>query len=521
MHHRPAALALMLVGLTLAVDGQRAPSPAMTAKSAVIDVSRMARADELIRQAIGEKLLPGAVLLVGRGDDIVYERAYGNRAVVPAIEPMTPDTIFDMASVTKVVATTTSVMILIEDGRIRLTDRVATFIPGFGKYGKNAITIRHLLTHVSGLRPDIDLNEEFRGAESAIERACEEVPVAAPGERFIYSDINFFLLGDIVRRVSGQPLDLFARERVFQPLGMTETTFNPPESWRGRIAPTESCTPLGWPCQGPNQVMLRGVVHDPTARRMDGVAGHAGLFSTSHDLSKFCRMLLGGGALNGVRILSPLTVAKMTTRATEDGMASRRGLGWDLDSAYSSNRGELFPIGSFGHTGFTGTSLWIDPVTRAYVVFLSNRVHPDGKGDVTPLRARVATVVASALRDPAPANVLREQIMTGGDFGASGAAARATGEGRTLNGVDVLLAEGFKASPGQDGWAPHQPHWAYPHRRDDHRCAGRRTRREAGRAVQPGAWHPRRPGREGRYLARREDRAPDLFPLRCDAAPDR
>ena len=165
MHHRPAALALMLVGLTLAVDGQRAPSPAMTAKSAVIDVSRMAGADELIRQAIGEKLLPGAVLLVGRGDEIVYERAYGNRAVVPAIEPMTPDTIFDMASVTKVVATTTSVMILIEDGRIRLTDRVATFIPGFGKYGKNAITIRHLLTHVSGLRPDIDLNDEFRGAD--------------------------------------------------------------------------------------------------------------------------------------------------------------------------------------------------------------------------------------------------------------------------------------------------------------------------------------------------------------------
>ena len=267
--------------------------------------------------------------------------------------------------------------------------------------------------------------------------------------------------------------------------------------------------------------MLRGVVHDPTARRMDGVAGHAGLFSTRHDLSKFCRMLLGGGALNGVRILSPLTVAKMTTRATEDGMASRRGLGWDIDSAYSSNRGELFPIGSFGHTGFTGTSLWIDPVTRAYVVFLSNRVHPDGKGDVTPLRARVATVVASALRDPAPATVLREQIMTGGDFGASGAAARATGEGRTLNGVDVLLAERVQSSPGQDGRAPHQPHWAYPHRRDDHRCAGRRARREAGRAVQPGAWHPRRPGREGRYLARREDRAPDLFPLRCDAAPDR
>ncbi len=450
MRVRTAVLALLLLGLTPVVHAQRRPAIAPSSKSAGIDVSRLARADELVRQAIADKMLPGAVLLVGRGDDIVYEKAYGNRALVPAVEPMTPDTIFDMASVTKVVATTTSVMILIEEGRIRLTDRVAAFIPEFGRYGKSEITIRHLLTHVSGLRPDIDLNEEFHGTASAIERACEEVPVAAPGERFIYSDIGFFLLGDIVRRVSGKPLDQFARERVFQPLGMIETMFNPPESLRPRIAPTEPCSPFGWPCQGPGQAMLRGIVHDPTARRMDGVAGHAGLFSTSRDLSRFVRMLLGNGTLDGVRILSPLAVAKMTGRATPDQMPSQRGLGWDLDTSYSSNRGELFPVGSFGHTGFTGTSLWIDPVTRTYVVFLSNRVHPDGKGDVTPLRARVATVVAASLRDPAPAAVLRAQIMTGRDFGASGARARpAAGEGRALNGIDVLQADGFRILQGK------------------------------------------------------------------------
>ncbi len=454
MHRRLSILILALSALTFSLDAQKAPAPMPTPASAPasagFDQARAARADEVIRQAIDQKQLPGAVLLVGRGDQVVYEKAYGNRAVTPSVEPMTLDTIFDMASVTKVVATTTSVMILVEEGRIRLSDRVATFIPEFGKYGKNEITVRHLLTHAGGLRPDIDMNDEFHGYDAAIERACEEVPVAAPGERFIYSDIDFFLLGDIVKRVGGKPLDQFVRERVFAPLGMRESTFNPPASLRPRIAPTEPCSPLGWPCAGPGQVMLRGVVHDPTARRMDGVAGHAGLFSTARDMSLFARMLLESGSMNGVRILSPLTVAKMTSRATPDGFPSVRGLGWDIDSAYSSNRGELFPIGSFGHTGFTGTSIWVDPVTRTYVIFLSNRVHPDGKGDVTPLRARVATVIASALRDPVPASALREQAMTGGDFGASGSAPRASAdEGHVLNGVDVLQADGFKILQGK------------------------------------------------------------------------
>ena len=416
------------------------------------DASRLASVDAVIEQAIRDKQIPGAVLLVGRGREILYQKAYGNRSLAPQVEPMTLDTIFDLASVTKVVATTTSVMILVEEGRIRLTDRVASFIPDFGRYGKESVTVRHLLTHVSGLRPDLELSDDsWRGTDEAIRQACEEVLMSAPGERFGYSDINFFVLAEIVARVSGMPFERFVEERIAKPLGMADTMFLPPAPLQPRIAPTESCTPYGWPCQGPNQAMLRGTVHDPTARRMGGVAGHAGLFSTAADLARYCRMVLGGGAFGGARVLSPLTVLKMTSPATPPGMASVRALGWDIDTSYSSNRGELLPIGSFGHTGFTGTSLWMDPVTKTFVIFLSNRVHPDGKGDATPVRARVATVVASALRLLPDDSVLRSKRWTGGDFGASGAAPRRGDEtdGRTLNGIDVLRAEGFARLKGK------------------------------------------------------------------------
>jgi uncharacterized protein YbbC (DUF1343 family)/CubicO group peptidase (beta-lactamase class C family) len=430
----------------------KAPARAALPPSAAADPARLAAVDAVIQRAIADKQIPGAVLLVGRGPDVLYQKAYGHRALVPQLEAMTLDTIFDMASVTKVVATTTSVMILVEEGRVRLNDRVATFIPDFGRYGKDNITIRHLLTHVSGLRPDLDLSDDsWRSSEEAIRRACEEVPTSAPGERLVYSDINFFLLAEIVSRVAGMPFDRFVQERVAAPLGMADTMFNPPASLRGRIAPTEMCTPYGWPCQGPDQVMLRGIVHDPTARRMGGVAGHAGLFSTAADLSRFCRMVLGGGALGNVRILSPLTVLKMTSSATPAGMTNVRGLGWDIDSSYSSNRGELLPVGSFGHTGWTGTSVWMDHITRTYVILLTNRVHPDGKGDATPVRARVATVVAAALRQLPEESVLRAAHWTGTDFGATGSVPRRADEagGQTLTGIDVLRAEGFTLLKGK------------------------------------------------------------------------
>ena len=427
------------------------PAPALrTSHSAPrVDAARFTQIPPIVEQAIADKQLPGAVVLIGQGDRVLYEKAIGHRAVEPSLEPMTLDTIFDMASLTKVIATTTSVMQLVENGRIRLNDRVAAYIPGFERYGKGAITIRDLMTHTSGLRPDLDLGDDWSGYDKAIELAIDEVPTSPPGQKFVYSDINYELLGEVVHRVSGETLDTYARAHIFEPLGMKDTMFLPPASLRPRIAPTEKCTPFGWPCGGPNAAWLRGVVHDPTARRMGGVAGHAGLFSTAADLAIFCRMILHGGTYNGVRILSPLTVAKMTSPASPAGDPNVRGLGWDIDSAYSSNRGDLLPIGSFGHTGFTGTSIWIDPLTREFVVFLSNRVHPNGKGDVTPLRAKVASIAASAVMD-VPASVrLRETAMTGHDFGPSGTAPGPPARVPVETGIDVLRAEDFAPLRGK------------------------------------------------------------------------
>ena len=421
------------------------------------------RIDDLMRDAIAAKLTPGAVIVVGRGDQTVYEKAFGLRATVPAEEPMTLDTVFDVASLTKVIATTTAVMTLIEDGRLRLNDTVASHIPGFERYGKGGITIRHLLTHVSGLRPDVDLHP-WSGYDAAIELAKDEVATAPPGDVFVYSDINFFLLGDIVTRLTGQSLDAYLKARVFAPLGMTETGFQPPKTLLPRIAPTERCAEQdAWPCKRPDAAPLRGVVHDPTARRMGGIAGHAGLFSTARDLKLFARMLLGQGRLGNTRVLSSASIAAMTSPQTPAGMTAVRGFGWDIDTTFSSNRGDLFPRGqSFGHTGFTGTSLWIDPTSNSYVIFLSSRLHPDGTGDVTALRGRVATVAAAALSDAGSTNV-RQSFYERSTAVASERSAflrppdrrtivePAANDPRTavLTGVDVLVRDGFKQLRGK------------------------------------------------------------------------
>ena len=410
-----------------------------------------ARVGALVEQAMKEGKLAGAVVLVGQGDRILHRQAFGARAVEPAREPMTLDTIFDAASLTKVVVTTTGAMLLVQEGRIRLNDRVSTYVPGFGRYGKQDITIRHLLTHTSGLRPDVDLTFDWVGYERAIELAVEEVPLARPDERFVYSDINFFVLGHVVSTVSGMGLDEFARTRIFEPLGMKDSTFTPPEAVRSRIAPTEKCTPYGYPCAGPDMTMLRGVVHDPTARRMGGVAGHAGLFTTAEDLSRFSRMLLGAAAGNA-RVLAPLTIARMVAPSTPSSERNVRALGWDLDSSFSANRGELLPAASFGHTGFTGTSLWIDPITQAYVVFLSSRLHPDGKGDVTPLRAQVSTVVAAALSEVPPLGELASRMSRQPPPPSPPVPSTpATQAGRlaVATGIDVLRAENFARLSGR------------------------------------------------------------------------
>jgi len=396
----------------------------------------------LIEEAIRSGQCPGAVALVGHEGKEVYRRAFGNRAVVPEQVPMTPDTIFDLASLTKVIATTTAMMQLVELGKIRLDDPVVEYWPEFKAYGKEAITVRELLTHFSGLRPDLDLKPEWSGYETALKMILDEQPVAPPGTRFIYSDINFETLGEIVRRVSGQPLDLYCAEHIFKPLGMKDTGFNPAGLLRDRIAPTQYR-------HGETGPMLWGEVHDPTAYNMGGIAGHAGLFSTADDLAIFAQMLLNGGTSNGVRLLSPLTVEKMTTPQSPPNAMILRGLGWDLDSPFSSNRGELFPIGSYGHTGWTGTSIWIDPVTKTYVILLTNRVHPDGKGDVIGLRVRVATVVASALGPASAEQVLASRRSLTGYFELMRSyRVQGVRNGKVKTGIDVLVAENFAPLAG-------------------------------------------------------------------------
>src|SRR5689334_17936323 len=303
--------AVVLGLLFVAAPSAQRRAPQKPAADSGVDAARLDEIPGLVEEAIRDRKLPGAVVLVGRGDRVLYTKAIGNRAIDPAVEPMTLDTMFDVASLTKVVATTTSVMKLVEDGKIRLSDRVSSFIPGFERHNKTDIAVRHLMTHTSGLRPDLDLADDWSGYDKGIELAIEEVPTSAPGERFVYSDINYLLLGESVRRISGEPLNEFARTHIFEPLGMKETMFVPPAALTARIAPTEPCTPYGWPCEGPDMQMLRGIVHDPTARRMGGIAGHAGLFSTAADLSIFCQTLLRGGSRRAVRILAPLTVDKM------------------------------------------------------------------------------------------------------------------------------------------------------------------------------------------------------------------
>jgi uncharacterized protein YbbC (DUF1343 family) len=387
--------------------------------------------DAVIEQAIHDDRIPGAVLIVGHAGEIVHRKAYGRRAVAPQAEAMTVDTIFDCASLTKVIATTSSLMKLFEQGKLRLDDRVTEYLPEF-QGGKSAITIRNLMTHFSGMRPDLDLKPAWSGYETGIRMALIDKPTTPPGARFVYSDINFLLLGEIVRRLSGETLDVFARRNIFEPLGMRDSMFLPPASVRDRIAPTEP--------------PLRGVVHDPTARFMGGVAGDAGLFSTADDLARFCEMMLGKGSRQGVRIFSPLTVEKFTTPQTPPDQPILRGLGWDIDSPYSSNRGELFPIGSYGHTGFTGTSVWIDPVSQSYVILLTNSLHPVHRPPITSLRSRVATIAAAALGMDS-----QGISITGYNETLSGAGIHREVErnAQVLTGLDVLAQQNFAPLKGK------------------------------------------------------------------------
>jgi CubicO group peptidase (beta-lactamase class C family) len=414
--------------------------------------SRLAVLDPIVYDAIARREIPGAVLIVGHDGQVVYRKAYGNRAIEPRPGAMTPDTVFDCASLTKVVATTTAVMQLWERGKFRMNDPVAKYLPEFEQNGKQDITIRQLLVHYSGLAPDLDLTKAWEGKETAYRMAFEEAPERAPGAAFEYSDINFVVLGALVERLSGESLDAYAAKHIFASLGMKETRFVPLSSWGPRIAPTRIAPTE----EDENHHLLRGVVHDPTARRMGGVAGHAGLFSTADDLAIFAQALLDGGR----GVLTPATIAKMTAPQQPVNGTAVRGFGWDIDSPLSSNRGELLPVGGYGHTGFTGTSLWIDPATKTYIVLLTNAVHMNAlpakeKGSAASLRTKVATAVAVALAlDPSDAEKMRVATITGYNEMQSAARKLAVRNGTVKTGIDVLEETKFAALHPAKGGAP-------------------------------------------------------------------
>jgi uncharacterized protein YbbC (DUF1343 family)/CubicO group peptidase (beta-lactamase class C family) len=407
--------------------------------------SRLAVLDSIINDAIAQRQIPGAVLVVGHDGQVVYRKAYGSRAIEPRREAMTLDTVFDCASLTKVVATTPAIMQLWEQGKFRMSDPVAKYLPEFGQNGKQEITIRQLLVHYSGLPEDLDLGKKWEGKDTGYRMAFEITPERAPGSAFVYSDINFVVLGALVERLSGESLDEYAARHIFVPLSMKETRFLPPHSWQPRIAPTD---------EDENHHLLRGVVHDPTARRMGGVAGHAGVFSTADDLAIFSQALLDGGR----GVLTPATIAKMTSPQQPVNGTAVRGFGWDIDSPFSTNRGELLPVGGYGHTGFTGTSLWIDPATKTYIVLLTNAVHmnvvpPKEKGSAISLRTKVATAVAAALAlEPAEAEKMRIAAITGYNEMQSAARKLAARNGTVKTGIDVLEETKFAAlHPGRGG----------------------------------------------------------------------
>jgi uncharacterized protein YbbC (DUF1343 family) len=402
----------------------------------------LASVEKMVEKAVCAGQIPGAVILIGDHEKVIYRRAFGHRALVPHQLPMTIDTIFDIASLTKVIATTTAVMQMVEKGDLNLEDSVAKYWPEFGTNGKEKITVRDLLIHYSGLRPGLDLKPEWSGYDAALRMMMAEKPAFPPGTRFIYSDINFQILGELVRRISGQPLDLYCSEHIFKPLGMRDTGFNPLRSLRKRIAPTQYQHNHGGK-------MLWGEVHDPTSYHMGGVSGHAGLFSTADDLSIFAQMLLGGGSTKGIHILSPLTVERMTTPQTPPDRTVLRGLGWEIDPSFASYRSEISPVGSYGHTGFTGTSIWMNPVSKTYVILLTNQVHPDGRGNIKPLRSQMMTLLSLVL-GPAPVETVlsNQPTFTAYDHPKKSDPPNGIQTRNVQTGIDVLKAEKFASLKG-------------------------------------------------------------------------
>ncbi|HUQ47816.1 MAG TPA: serine hydrolase [Gemmatimonadaceae bacterium] len=348
--------------------------------------------DSIMNAAVRDGAAPGGALAVGRYGRIVHMKGYGRLDPEPKYGAVDENTIYDMASLTKVIATTTASMVLEEQGLLDLDRTVASYLPGFNAPDKAAITVRMIVTHRGGLEAFAALYKSFRGREEYLAQINSRPLKSAPGTATVYSDWDMILQQLIIERITGQTLDTFVGDKVFKPLGMTSTLFNPDSSLFARIAPTELDTATGGLMRG----HIHGSVHDENAFKMGGVSGHAGLFSTAKDLSIFAQMLLNGGSYNGVRILRPETLARWTVPQSKE---SSRALGWDTPSKGSSS-GNYFSPRSFGHTGYTGTSIWMDPERGLFVILLTNRVNPTRANQKqVPLRRAVADAAQRGIVD--------------------------------------------------------------------------------------------------------------------------
>ncbi len=343
--------------------------------------------DSIIRTGVREGAAPGATVAVGRHGRLVHLAAYGVMAQTDSA-PVSTNTIYDMASLTKVIATSTAAMILEEEGKLDLNRTVVSYLPEFNAPDKGGITIRMLLTHRGGLEAFAPLYKTFRGREQYLQQINTRPLKYVPGTQAIYSDWEMMLMQFVIERITGTTLDQFVAARVFGPLGMTSTLFTPDSAVRMRIAPTEFDSTRGG--------VVRGFVHDENAWALGGVSGHAGLFSTAPDLAIFAQMLLNGGTYKGVRILKPSTISRWTARQDP---GSSRAYGWDTPSGQSS-AGHYFAARSFGHTGFTGTSIWIDPERDLFVILLTNRVNETRQNSRhVPLRRDVGDAVQNSITD--------------------------------------------------------------------------------------------------------------------------
>jgi len=357
--------------------------PAQCADEPLEDLLRADSIDCVMSAAVASGLINGGTVLIGNRSADLFVRNYGTVSSADHSPPVKLDTVFDLASLTKVIATTPSIMKLVDEGRLNLLDPVTKWFPEFAGKGKDNLLVLHLLTHTSGIG-DFSVSS-CNLLQGIVEVAANRELAWAPGTKFKYADINFILLGELVRRVSGRELALYARENIFLPLGMGDTAFNPGEDLRVRCAATIDIS----------NNLLFGTVQDPGARFLGGVAGHAGVFGTAADLSRFCRMLLRGGELSGTRILSAGAFRQMTTPySIQDGKVIR-AVGWDMASPFSAPRGAGFSGSSFGHTGYSGCSVWIDPESDLYVILLTSRRDYRRTGDFKRLRSSISTLAAA------------------------------------------------------------------------------------------------------------------------------